>query len=189
MRARRRTTDRDVLCDCWGRWTEILALFALSRPARRRLDPRAYESLRSGVIAACRSLAATDGRERPFYAGLEETVKPWLNLNVLERTDREILGGLLTRCREMERQLNGRKRNPATPRHWRPLAAIAGLCAVIGGLVGLNLTAGVSALDILRNLGNYIWYAINYADGVQLASACVVAVMASIFVVWRSTTV
>src|SRR5262249_16392728 len=80
------------------------------RPARRRVDPRAYTTLRNELIAACRSLAETDGERRSYYAALEDMVRPWLSLRVLARTDREILITLLSHCRELERKVTGRRR-------------------------------------------------------------------------------
>jgi len=187
MRGERRKTDRDVLRDCWGRWTAILALFAQGRPARRRVDPRAYAALRQELIAACRSLAEADGPERPFYAGLEETVKPWLKLSVLERTDREILAGLLLHCREVERKLNGRRWRPAWPRDWRPAMAIVAAGAVIGGLVWLLSPGGLSILNTLRDAADTIWLTIEYADNTQKWSAiAVIIVLASMFIVSRT---
>ncbi len=187
MRGKRRRTDCDVLRDCWGRWTAILSLFARRRPARRRLDPRAYAALRKEVIAACRSLAEAGGPERPFYAGLEETVKPWLNLRVLERTDREILTGLLLHCREVERQLNGRKWRPALPLHWKPAMAMVAGGAVIGGLVSLFPTAGLSVLNTLRDAADTVWLTIKYADNWQKESAiAVIIVVAAMYIVSRS---
>jgi hypothetical protein len=182
-----RKTDRDVLRDCWGRWTAILSLFARGRPARRRLDPGAYAALRNELIAACRSLEA-DGPERPFYAGLEETVKPWLNLRVLERTDREILTGLLLRCREVERQLNGRKWRPALPRHWKPAMAMVAGGAVICGLVWLLLPmANLSVLHTLRDAADAIWLTIWYADNWQKGSTiAVIIIVASMYIVSRT---
>jgi len=180
--------DRDVLRDCWGRWTAILSLFARGRPARRRLDPGAYAALRNELIAACRSLAEADGPERPFYAGLEETVKPWLNLGVLGRTDREILTGLLLHCREVERQLNGRKWRPALPRHWGPAMAIVAVGAVICGLVWLLLPmADLSVLNTLRDAAVTVSLTIKYADSSQRWSAiAVIIVVAAMYIVSRS---
>src|SRR6516162_2708861 len=85
----------------WGRWTEVIALYAFRRQHRPSLDPRAYATLRIQIIAACQSLAETDGQQGSYYAGLEEMVRPWLSLDVLGRTDNELLACLLTRCRQI----------------------------------------------------------------------------------------
>lgn len=187
MRAERRRTDREVLRDCWGRWTAILSLFAQGRPARRRLDPRAYAALRKELIAVCRSFAEADGPERNLYVGLEETVKPWLNLRVLDRTDREILTGLLLHCREVERQLNGRKWRPALSLHWGPAMVIVAGGAVICGLVWLLPMACLSVLNTLRDAADTIWLTIKYADNSQKWSAiAVIIVLVSMLIVSRS---
>lgn len=188
MRGETRKTDRDVLRDCWGRWTAILSLFARGRSARRRLDPGAYDALRNELIAACRSLAEADGPERPFYAGLEETVKPWLDLRVLGRTDREILSGLLLHCREVECKLNGRKLWPALPRHWRPAMAIVAVGAMICSLVWLLLPmADLSVLNNLRDAADAVWLTIEYSDSWLKGSAiAVIIVLSAMYIVSRS---
>jgi len=191
MRGERRKTDRDVLRDCWGRWTAIVALFTRGRPARRRLDPGAYLALRNELIAACRSLALADDANRTFYAGLEETVKPWLNFRVLERTDREILTGLLLHCRLVERQLSGGKSTLAVPRHWGPVLAIVAGGAVIGGLIGLVWLflpmADLSVLNTVRDAADTIWLTIWYAENWQKWSTiAVIIVVAAMYIVSRT---
>jgi hypothetical protein len=188
MRGERQRTDFDVLRDCWGRWTEILSLFARRRPARCRLDPCAYAALHKELIAACRSLAEADDPERAFYASLEETIKPWLNLRALERTDREILTGLALHCREVERKLSGRKWRLAWPRQGGPAMAIVAGGAVLGGFLWLLLpVASLSVLITLRDAIDLAWLTIKFADNWQ--KACVSAVMvvvAAMYIVSRS---
>jgi hypothetical protein len=191
MRGERQRTDFDVLRDRWVRWTAILSLFALGRPARCRLDPGAYAALRNELIAACRSLAETDGPERAFYESLEEMVKPWLNLRALDRTDREILTGLVLRCREVESKLSGRKWKPALPRQGGPAMAIVAGGAVLSGLGWLLLPTGsLSVLNTVRDAVDTIWFMIKFADDWQKASAfAVIVVVAAIYVVSRSAKV
>jgi hypothetical protein len=188
MRGEMPKTDPDLLRDCWGRWTAIVALFAQGRPAGRRLDPCAYADLRRELIAVCRSLAQADGPERRFYAGLEETVKPWQYLRVFEHTDREILAGLLLRCREVERQLNRTKSRPVWQRRWRPAMAIVAGGAVIGGLIWFLLSmADLPVLYSVRDSADTIWLMIKSADNWQKGLAiAVVVVAAAMFIVSRS---
>jgi hypothetical protein len=188
MRGERQRTDREVLRDCWGRWMAILSLFARGRPARCRLDACAYAALHKELIAACRSLAEADGPERDFYASLEETVKPWLSLRALDRTDREILTGLVLHCREFERKLSGRKWRPALPRHWGPAMAIVAGGAVLSGLGWLLLpVASLSALSTLRDAVDLTWLTIKYADNWQKACAfAVIVVVTAMYIVSRS---
>jgi hypothetical protein len=187
MRGERQRTDRDLLRDRWCRWTAILSLFAKKNPDRRRLDPRAYAILRNELIAACGSLAEADGPERLFYADLEQTVDPWLNLSVLEHTDREILSALLRDCREVERKLNGRKWRLALPLNWEPARVAVG-GAVIGCVVWLlSMTGGLWVLSTLSDVSNTIWSGIVSADTWQKSSAlAVVFVLASIYMVSRT---
>jgi hypothetical protein len=188
MTGEKRKTDRDVLRDCWCRWTAILSLFARGRPARRRLDPCAYAALHKELIAACRSLAEADGPEQAFYASLEETVKPWLNLRALDRTDREILTGLVLHCRKLEHKLSGRKWRLAWPRHREPAVAIVAGGAVLGGFLWLLLpVASLSALITLRDAVDMTWLTIKYADDWQKACVfAVIVVVAAMYIVSRS---
>jgi hypothetical protein len=187
MRGEKRRTDRDVLRECWCQWTAIVALFARKDPARRRVDPEAYATLRNEVIAACRSLAEPDGPERPFYASLEQTVRPWLDLRALERTDREILGGLLVSCRDAECQLKGRKSRLDWAGHWKPAMVIVAGGVVIGGLFWLFPSEGLWVFNSVRDLAVIVWLKIKYAD--DWSKGCGIAVMvivAAIYTVWRS---
>ena len=154
-------------------------------PARSRR----YAALRKELIAACRSLAEADGPERPFYSGLEETVKPWLNLRVLDRTDREILSGLLLHCREVEGTLSETKWwKPVWPRHWRLGVAIVACAAGFGGLVWLVLLmADLSMLNTVRDAADVIWLTIKFADyWTKLSAIAVLIVVAAIYTVFRS---
>ena len=187
MRGQRWRTDRDVLRDCWGRWTAILSLYVRRRPARRRLDPRAYADLRKELIATCRSLAEAGGPERPFYASLEETVKPWLDLRVFDRTDREILFRLLAHCRKVEHELNGRKWRPAWSFSGKLVLWIVSGGAVIGGLIWILSMLGLPVLATLEGAADTIWISFKYADNWQKASVtAVMVVVASMYIVSRS---
>ncbi len=149
---------------------------------------RAYTALRHEIIAACRSLAEAAGPERLFYAGLEETVKPWLNPRVFERTDREILGKLLLHCREVECKLTGRKPRRAWPLPWKPAMAIVAIAAAVGSLVWLLPTEGLSVLNTLRKGADTTWLTIKYADNLQkTAVVAVIVILASIYIASRGT--
>jgi hypothetical protein len=189
MKGEKPKSDRDVLRDCWCRWTAIVAVFASGRPPRRRLDPCAYVDLRTELIAVCRSLAQSDGSERRFYAGLEEMITPWPYLRALEHADREVLAGLLRRCREVEQKLSGTKTRRDWPRHWRSAMAIIAGAVVIGGLVWVLLSmANVPALYSLRDSVDTIWLIVKAADNWKKGSAiAVIVVVAAVFIVSRST--
>src|SRR3954453_20371674 len=106
---RARGAPRDMLRARWGRWTGIVEAFARRRPSRRRVDPAGYGALRRDLLADCRAAAEAAGPAGA--AGLEDLeslVRPWLCPEALARADREILEGLLARCREIERRLGGR---------------------------------------------------------------------------------
>ncbi len=160
MKGEKPTTDQDALRDYWGRWTAIVALFARQRPGRHKLDPCDYADLRRELIAVCRSLAQAGSADRRFYARLEEMVSPWLYLRVFESTDRELLAGLLVRCREVESKLSGGKSRPDRQSHWRAAIAIATVVGVgvIGGLAWLLLSmANLPVLYTVRDSADTIW--------------------------------
>jgi serine/threonine protein kinase len=97
------------LLKSWRRWTATVATFALGRRSRRFRDPRAFTTLRNELLATLRARAAeTEGPERGFYLTLEGVISPWVHLRSLARQDREILGDLLARCRQIERILKHR---------------------------------------------------------------------------------
>src|SRR5262249_10112066 len=99
------------LLKSWRRWTATVATFALGRRSRRFRDPRAFTTLRNQLLATLRARAAEiDGPERDFYLTLEEVISPWVHLRSLARQDREILGDLLARCRQIERILKHRSK-------------------------------------------------------------------------------
>jgi hypothetical protein len=178
--------QRDLLRDHWSRWTAIVALFARRRPARRRVDPVAYATLRDDLIAACRSLAETDAERRSYYTALEDTVRPWLSPHVLDRTDREILFTLLSRCHEVERELTGRRWVLEWPSHLGPAPMIAA-GAVVVGLAWALQEFGLPVLAALRDAADTAWLTFKFASPLQKLSAiAVLIVAASIYTVSRS---
>jgi hypothetical protein len=187
MRVQRRRTDREILRDCWSRWTAIIGLFAWRRPARRRVNPRDFAALRTELIAVCRSLAEADSQTGSYYGGLEEMVRPWLNLQVLDRTDQEILLMLLVQCREVERELNGRRWRLELPLHLRPAVRLASTGIVVVGLVLVLQVIGFSVIGTLRDVCNTIWLTVKYADNLQKLSAiAVLIILAAMYTVSRS---
>jgi hypothetical protein len=191
-----RRTDRDVLRDCLTRWTEVLSLFERSDPARHRLNTDAYAVLRDELIAACR-LCAVRARllggpadpEGAFYAGLEEIIKPWLDLHVVDRTDREILASVLEHCRQVEGQLEGTTWKPAASSRRLPPAAIVVGGTVIFALICLVvMTLDLSSLSALRDATDTLWLKIKLAESwLQWSAVAVVLALALIFVVSQST--
>jgi hypothetical protein len=102
--------DHRALGRRWRRWTDIVELFAQRRLARRWVDEGAYAGLHRELAAACGALAAAGGERGAYYETLGELVRPWLSCRVLGQVDQEILLGVLFRCRQVDRELNGRGR-------------------------------------------------------------------------------
>jgi len=189
MRGQNPRPDREVLRDGWSRWTAIVALHVRGRPARRGVDPRAYATLRDELIAACRSLAEVDDERCSYYTALEDLVRPWINPRVLARTDREILGTLLSLCREVEQDLGGRRWRP----EWtfpvvpaRMLAAGAALVALAWAL----LVFGPPVLAVVRDTFDVAWVTLKYSGYLggfpMLSLVGTLLVVAAMFVVSRT---
>jgi hypothetical protein len=191
-----RRSDRDVLRDCLTRWTDVLSLFERSDPARHRLDTDAYAALRDELIAACR-LCAVRARllggpadpEGAFYAGLEEFVKPWLDLHAVDRTDREILASVLEHCQQVERQLKGTKWKPAaSPRRLSPVAIVVGGTVIFALVCLVVMAIDLSSLGDLREATDTLWLKIKLAESwLKWSAVAVIVAMALIFVVSQST--
>jgi hypothetical protein len=178
--------SRDRLRFHWSRWTAIVALFARRRPARRRVDSVAYAALRNELIAVCRSLAEEDGERRAYYTALEETVRPWLSPRALARTDRELLFMLLDHCREVERELGGRRWVPNRLFHFNLVPWIA-TGAVVFGLAWFLLEFGLPVLEALRDLIATAWLTIQYSSNfLKLSVLAVVLVVASSYAISRT---
>jgi hypothetical protein len=179
-------SQRDLLQDHWSRWTAIVARYAQRRLTRRGVDPRAYATLRNDLIAACRSLAETDGERRSYYDGLEDTVRPWLSPRVLARTDREILFALLSRCRQVERELSGRS--------WRlerpfpvGLAPMLAAGAAVVALAWALAAYGRPVLAAGRDLFDTAWLTIKYSGNfLRLSVAGVLLIVAAIYAISRT---
>jgi hypothetical protein len=127
MRRRGQPPEKMALRKCWGRWTEIVELFALRRAARKRVDLQAYVELHRELVNRCRALAGSANEvEAAFYRYLEDLAQPWLDLMVLARAERHILFDLLIRCQHVEEQLGGR--------NWSRAIRVRGTPVALGAL-------------------------------------------------------
>jgi len=184
---RARGAPRDSLRARWGRWTAIVEAFAHRRPSRRWVDPVDYGALRRDLMADCRAAAeAADPGGPAGLEDLESLVRPWLCPETLARADREILEGLLARCREIERQLGGRglglTLRVAAARLAPPSVVVAGAC-VLGAL---TLATGPTP-GWVRDWSDLIWFTVRRSSDLQrLAVVAVVVVYVSIRVVSRT---
>jgi hypothetical protein len=123
MRRRQQSPEKMALRKCWGRWTEIVELFARRRAARKRVDLQAYVELHRELVNRCRALAGSANEvEAAFYRYLEDLAQPWLDLMVLARAERHILFDLLIRCQHVEEQLGGRNWSRAIRARGTPVA-------------------------------------------------------------------
>jgi hypothetical protein len=154
------------------------------------VDPHEYAKLHKELIESCRSLVATSNEvEGPFYQYLEDLARPWLSPRVLTQADREILFDLWIRCRQAERDLEGRKSSWPTPRRAEVVWLLAGSLAV--ALVWLGVAhlhdAELTVLWRLRAWSDSVWFAVKRSGDVEkLLWASVIMVVASIVIIVRT---
>src|SRR5687768_15492285 len=77
---------------CWRRWAAIVGGYARGRGGLARVSPAAYAALHKDLLAACECLAGrAEAPLRDRYRRLADLASPWVTLDVLSGTDREIL--------------------------------------------------------------------------------------------------
>jgi hypothetical protein len=169
MKRRARAPEMEAtLRATWGRWTAIVELFARRRPARLRVDPRAYVALHGELIATCQALAVSgDESKRPFLRELEELVQPFLTTRVLAKTDREVLFDLLFRCRDIERMLRGATWTMAASRWVAPvfLSIVLGLVAFI--LIWITWGSWIPLWYRMRDWSDVVWITIKRSNDIS----------------------
>jgi hypothetical protein len=186
MRHSSRSNVPDTLKKDWLRWTDIVELFAHGRSARRRMNPQVYNTLYRRLIETCEKAAGSrEGSEREYYMGLEDMVRPWLSLMVLAQADREIIHLLFARCRQVERELGGR-RLPRLQIPRLPILLLPGLGALTAlGWIAQELGAPISSG--LSGWSNVLWYSFKRSSELdRLLAVNVVLVLISIFFVTRT---
>jgi hypothetical protein len=145
MRRREQSPEKIALRNCWGRWTDIVEVFARRRQARKRIEGGAYVKLHREVVERCRLLAASANEvEKTFYSYLEDLARPWLDLAVLDRAERDILFDLLIRCQDAEKQLAGRTRRRSRMTGAKP--------AMLGAIIFVIVLLWTSRFSVLSSI-------------------------------------
>jgi hypothetical protein len=168
MRRGEKSPERVALQKCWGRWTKVVELFARRRRARKRVDAKDYVTLHHELIQKCRLMAeSANDMEAPFYRSLEELVRPWLNLAILERAERDILFDLVTRCRQVHERLRGRTRIGTFPIWIALLPVILMFFSImLLWMRDIPLLYGLS-LDHIRGWSDVLWFNVIHASNEQ----------------------
>jgi len=188
MKGHSRRPSGPVMRARWVRWTATVELFANRRSARHRVRLESYATLHRELIAACRSSAASaDEENRAYFEGLERLVTPWLSPKTLARADGEIIASLLARCREVEREIGGRRGSPS-------LARIARISLLVVGFVGCFVLLTWVAVDWdtlvgrVRDWSDVIRLgAMRLSDSQKLGIAAVVVVLISVRLLSRTS--
>jgi hypothetical protein len=188
MRRRGASPERLALVASWRRWVAIVELFALRRPARRRVDRHEYRVLHKDLLDRCRLLAESANEvEASFYRYLECLAQPWLSPAVFVRADHEILLDLLVRCRDADLQLGGRSWVRSIAGWVIPTFVACALSAVIMVVLGALDSAGFAVLDRLRGWSDDLWFAVRRSTELQrLTFVGAVLLIVSVIVVTRT---
>src|SRR4051794_1696614 len=98
----------------WGAWLKAVGAYANRNGRGAGTAPEAYPQLHAQLLAPCQLMAERGGAERSFFESLADLVAPWGSLELLARSDGEILASLWERCRQADLRLRGnRRRDPA----------------------------------------------------------------------------
>jgi hypothetical protein len=188
MRRRSGSPERLAFVASWRRWVAIVELFALRRPARRRVDRHEYRVLHKELLERCRTLAESANEvETAFYRYLESLAQPWLSPAVFVRADREILLDLLVRCRQADLQLGGRSWVRSIAGWVIPAIVISALFVVLLVVLGALDRAGFAVLERLRGWSDDLWFAVKRSTEIQrLFFVGAVLVVVSIIIVSRT---
>jgi hypothetical protein len=185
MRGRKQSPDIIVLRRLFKRWAAIVELFARRRPARKRVEAKAYVRIHRELIASCRVQAASANEvEAAFFRYMEDLAQPWLDLAVLGRADRDILFDLLIRCRHINVQLGGRSWTPLQW-NWEIPAVLGTLFFAIMLLCMSKFSVGLSTiLDYARGWSDDLWFSVARSSELQRLTVigCVLVVVAMIAV-------
>jgi hypothetical protein len=188
MRRRKQQPVQKALRKSWGRWVQIVELFALRRAARKKVDPHTYATVHRELIAKCRSLATSaNDVEAAFYRYLEDLALPWLDPTILARADREILYDLLLRCHRVEQELGGRS-------FWRmvpsgPLPVVAAVLIFASTLlwVGKFSILLTTSMEYARSWGDdAVFRVLHSSTEERLCAVACILVAVSIYAVSRT---
>jgi hypothetical protein len=187
MRRREHSPEKIALRRRFSRWAAIVELFARGRPARKRVDPQAYVTLHRELIASCRVLAASANEvEAVSYRYLEDLAQPWLDLAVLDRTDRDILFDLLFRCKHVQSQLGGRSWIRVLRGWGTPVFLGASFLAIMLLCMGRFSVVLSTMLDRARNWSDDLSIRVNHSTDLErLFVVGLVLIMVTIYAVSR----
>jgi len=151
----------------WSRWTAVVELFAHRHPGRNQITRESYAALHKELIDKCRTLAERRGSGDPLYGKLPDIVEPWINPQVLGRTDRDLLIFLLYRCRDIQRQLGSRTWNWSASRV--PFRVIVASLLVATLLLSFGITEAVfsAVVDRLRDWTTVAWVSIKWSSDLE----------------------
>lgn len=188
MSRREQPPEKLALGRCFHRWAEIVELFARRKPARNRVDPKAYVALHRELIQHCRAMAASANKvDVVFYRYLEDLAQPWLDPAVLDRADRDILFDLLIRCQHVEEQLGGRSWIRVLRAWGTPVFLGASFLAIMLLCMGRFSVVLSTMLNRARSWSDDLYIRVIYStDMERLFVVGLVLIMVTIYVVSRT---
>jgi hypothetical protein len=173
----------------WRQWTDVVGLFAARADERFSVSAERYGMLYAELAHLCRAQADTPGQAGSDVAAqCREILAPWVTLDALQWTERDIIRNLWDRSRQIEQMLGGRKGRACGRRRavWLVGAALAA-AAFLAALWSGGRAPGSSPLDVARGWLRLAERAVRSAgpeQAVVLGGALVALVVG--VVVWRS---
>jgi hypothetical protein len=138
----------------WRRWLAVVELYAQESRPRPPIGAPEYCALRRELIETCSGLASGAGdQQRGVYQRLEDLVAPWVSVSALEQADEAILCDLLRHCRQIDRQLVGRRRRFAVRPAVRLLAALLAFAA--GAFLAVQMS-GRALFSLLERANGWL---------------------------------
>jgi hypothetical protein len=139
----RRTEATRAVEHALRQWMHIAYLFAARKEGRFKVQPEEYKILHHElVVKVGEAAAAADPQKRPALEEMHDELLPWVSLDALAKSERDILFGVLDECETVRRLLRGRLR---VSRRWLyitiPLTVVGfvvGLVVIMGQPLGPN---------------------------------------------------
>jgi hypothetical protein len=173
-------------------WMRISQMFAQRRESRFKVLPAEYRILHRDLLhmVSATAAASADPRTRTVFRDLQDTLTPWVNVDSLNRADRDILFGVLEECEAVRRSLR-RKLTSIGRWTWIALILIAsGFTLGVGLVLWDAANQGNAASDLALSLRRWARWTMANTVGAsahrQLVTGGAIAAVLTMVIVWYS---